>query len=59
MKRRLAIQVGAAASLVALQISDAPFLIAVYAQGTGAAGQNDSQKRHKTAPITAAWRHAV
>ena len=47
MKRRLAIQAGAAASLVALQIAIAPFIGATYAQGTRATGQNDSQKRHK------------
>ena len=47
MKRRLAIQVGAAASLVVLQIAIAPFLVATYAQGTGATGKNGSQKQHK------------
>ena len=47
MKRRLLIQAGAAASLIALQIAIAPFLVANYAQGTRAAGQNDGQKRHK------------
>ena len=47
MKRRLAIQAGAAASLVALQIAIAPFIVATYAQGTRATGQNGSQKQHK------------
>ena len=44
MNRRLLIQAGAAASLIALQIAIAPFLGATYAQGTGATGKNDSQK---------------
>ena len=47
MKRRLAIQAGAAASLVALQIAITPFLVATHAQGTRATGLNDAQKRHK------------
>ena len=47
MKCRLAIQAGAAASLVALQIAIAPFIVATYAQGTRATGQNVSQKQHK------------
>ena len=42
MKRRLLIQAGAAASLVALQISVAPFFVATYAQGTRATGPNGS-----------------
>ena len=46
MKRRLLIQAGAAASLIALQIAITPFLGATYAQGTGATGKNGSQK-HK------------
>ena len=47
MKRRIAIQAGAVAALTVLQISFAPFLVATYAQGTRATGQNDGQKRHK------------
>ena len=47
MKCRLAIQAGAAASLVALQIAIAPFIVATYAQGTRATGQNVSQNQHK------------
>ncbi len=47
MKRRLLIQAGAAASLIGLPIAIAPFLVATYAQGTGATGQNIGRKRHK------------
>ena len=47
MKRRLMVQAGAVALLVASQISDTPFLIATHAQGTRATGQNGSQNRHK------------
>ncbi len=47
MKRRLVIQAGAAASLIAAQMVIAPFLVAIYAQGTRATGQNDGPKRHK------------
>ena len=47
MKRRQFIQAGGATALVALQIAIAPFLVATYAQGTGATGINGSQKRHK------------
>ena len=46
MKRRLLIQAGAAASLIALQIAVAPFLVATYAQGTRATSLTGSQK-HK------------
>ena len=53
MKRRLMVQAGAVALLVASQISITPFLIATHAQGTRATGldlgfrQNGSQNRHK------------
>ena len=47
MKRRLLVQAGAVALLVASQISITPFLIATHAQGTRATGKNSSQNRHK------------